>query len=301
VKQINDNNVVLQHDDQTVVVPLRRPEPNQNKDDTDETKAGDHNAGTGHSAMEAKIATPVAAPVVNSLGQQFVFVGDVEFCIWQTRVKDFEPFAQAVNLKSVRWRSPGFKQGLDHPVVNITWQEAMAFCEWLTDKEHQEGVLPPNQFYRLPTDLEWSKAVGLPEEPQKTPAERDSVITDVYPWGTAWPPPPGAGNYTGEETGSDIGIKGYNDGFAWTSPVGSFKPNKYGLYDMGGNVWQWCMDSWNEKSTAKVLRGASWYNGARKSSILSSCRVHAAPDSTTDNYGFRIVKTSTGPRPKEEK
>ena len=243
---------------------------------------------------------PVAAPDANSLGQRFVPVGDVEFCIWQTRVRDFEPFAQATKLKSTGWRSPGFKQGPDHPVVFVTWHEAIAFCEWLTDKEHQEGMLPPNQFYRLPTDLEWSKAVGLPEEPGKTPEERDGVIAEVYPWGVAWPPPPGAGNYTGEETGSDIAIKGYNDGFPWTSPVGSFKPNQFGLYDMGGNVWQWCMDSWNEKSPAKVLRGASWYNGARKLSLLSSCRVHAAPDSSTDNYGFRIVRTSMGLRPKEE-
>ena len=89
-------------------------------------------------------------------------------------------------------------------------------------------------------------------------------VQDVYPWGTAWPPPPGAGNYTGEETGSDVAIRGYDDGFAWTSPVGSFAPNKFGLYDMGGNVWQWCMDTWNPESKAKVLRGASWYNGALK-------------------------------------
>jgi len=235
---------------------------------------------------------PVPGNGVNSLGQKFVPVGDVDFCIWQTRVKDFEVFARAVGLKSVGWRSPGFKQGPDHPVVNVTWLEAIAFCKWLTDKEHKEGALPANQFYRLPTDLEWSKAVGLPVEPERTPAERDMVITDVYPWGKDWPPPPGAGNYTGEETGSDVAIKGFNDGFAWTSPVGSFKPNKYGIYDMGGNVWQWCMDSWNDKSTGKVLRGASWYNGALKLSLLSSCRVHAAPDSSTDNYGFRIVKAT---------
>jgi len=226
----------------------------------------------------------------NSLGMKFAPVGDVEFCIWQTRVKDFEIFAAAVHLKSTSWKGPGFKQGPDHPVVNVSWVEAMAFCKWLTDKEHKEGTLPANEFYRLPTDLEWSKAVGLPEESGKTPEVRDMGVPDVYPWGTAWPPPPGAGNYTGEETGSDVAIKGYDDGFAWTSPVGSFPPNKYGLYDMGGNVWQWCMDTWNSESKAKVLRGASWYNGALKLSLLSSCRVHAAPDSSTDNYGFRIVR-----------
>jgi formylglycine-generating enzyme required for sulfatase activity len=145
--------------------------------------------------------------------------------------------------------------------------------------------------------LEWSKAVGLPKETRKTPAARNMDVPEVYPWGTGWPPPAGAGNYTGEETGSDAAIQGYNDGFPWTSPVASFKPNTFGLYDMGGNVWQWCLDSWAESSTAKVLRGASWYNGALPLSLLSSCRVHAAPDSTTDDYGFRIVKASTGPRP----
>jgi serine/threonine protein kinase len=288
VKRIRDGSVELERDNQTIVVPLRRPELRTSHVDDDLL-----NPDTGNQT--------VAAPSVSSLGQRFAPVGDVEFCLWLTRVKDFEQFAHATNLKSMGWRAPGFKQGPDHPVVNVTWQEAIAFCKWLTDKEHTEGALPPNQFYRLPTDLEWSKAVGLPEEPGKTPAERDMAIADVYPWGTQWPPPPGAGNYTGEETGSDLAIKGYNDGFAWTSPVGSFKPNQYGLYDMGGNVWQWCLDSWNEKVTAKVLRGASWYNGAMKQSLLSSCRVHAAPDSATDNYGFRIVKASEGARPEGEK
>ena len=249
-----------------------------------------------------KLATipPPAVPKVtvpgtggeNSLGMRFVPVGDVDFCIWQTRVKDFDAFARAVNLKSSAWRGPGFKQGPDHPVVNVTWVESVAFCKWLTDLDHKDGTLPATQFYRLPTDLEWSKAVGLPEETGRTPEARDMGVSDVYPWGTQWPPPPKAGNYTGEETGSDVAIKGYDDGFAWTSPVGTFPPNKLGLYDMGGNVWQWCMDAWNNDAKTKTLRGASWYNGALKLSLLSSCRIHASPDSSTDNYGFRIVRAS---------
>jgi formylglycine-generating enzyme required for sulfatase activity len=226
----------------------------------------------------------------NSLGMKFAPVGDVQFAIWQTRVKDFEVFAKAVDLRSNAWKGPGFKQAPEHPVVNVTWHEAVAFCKWLTEKERKDGGLPANQLYRLPTDLEWSKAIGLSEETGRNPEARDMGVPDVYPWGTQWPPPASAGNYTGEETGSDVAIKGYDDGFAWTSPVGSFPPNQFGLYDMGGNVWQWVMDSWNGESKHKVLRGASWYNGALKLSLLSSCRVHAAPDSSTDNYGFRVVR-----------
>jgi len=233
---------------------------------------------------------PAAAPgSENSLGMKFTPVGDVEFCVWQTRVKDFEAFAKNGKVSGA-WKSPGFKQGPDHPVVNVTWVEALAFCKWLTDQEHKDSTLAANQFYRLPTDVEWSKAVGLPEESGKTPEERDMGVPDVYPWGNQWPPPAKAGNYTGEETGSDVAIKGFDDGYPWTSPVGSFPPNKLGLHDMGGNVWQWCMDTKNSTSKAKVLRGASWYNGALKLSLLSSCRVSALPDSSTDNYGFRVVR-----------
>lgn len=240
-------------------------------------------------------ATPAALPegagvaFENSLGMKFVPVGDVSFSIWPTRIRDYEVFAKATGRGEGRWRNPGFKQGPDHPVVNVSWLDAIAFCQWLTEREQASGNIKVDQNYRLPTDKEWSVAVGLPDEKGEMPDERDMGIPDVYPWGTQWPPPKGAGNYTGEETGSDVAIKGYDDGFVWTAPVGNFNPNPFGLYDLGGNVWEWVMDWWNSKQTAKVLRGASWYNGALKLSLLSSCRVHASPDSSTDNYGFRVV------------
>ena len=180
----------------------------------------------------------------------------------------------------------------------MTWQEAVAFCKWLTMKEQKEGLIPADQAYRLPTDVEWSIGVGLSNEPGRTPEQRDMSVPEVYPWGNTWPPPSGAGNYTGEETGSDVAIKGYDDSFPWTSPVGSFPANQFGLFDMGGNVWEWCMDTWNSESKARVLRGASWYNGALKLSLLSSCRVHASPDSGTDNYGFRVVIAGEGGKSK---
>jgi serine/threonine protein kinase len=228
----------------------------------------------------------------NSLGMRFAPVGRVLFSVHLTRIRDFETFANAGGIRSSSWRRPGFKQGPDHPVVNVSWEEAVAFCAWLTKQEQAEGVLPKDKQYRLPSDLEWSQAVGLPPESGSSPELRDMAVADVYPWGTAWPPPADAGNYTGEETGSEVAIRGFNDSFPWTSPVGSFRKNAFGLYDMGGNVWQWCMDWWSEEKRSRVLRGGSWYNGALKLSLLSSCRIHYSPGTITDNSGFRVVVAS---------
>lgn len=117
-------------------------------------------------------------------------------------------------------------------------------------------------------------------------------IADLFPWGSEWPPPADSGNYAGEETGKEIAIKGFNDGFPNTSPVGSFPPNKYGLYDMGGNVWQWCMDNFSSDSETKVLRGGSWADGGMKANLLASSRNHFSPGRGMSNFGFRIVRAA---------
>jgi len=271
----------------------------------------------------APIAATKATPWENSLGMKFVPVPGtpVLFSIWDTRVQDFEVFVNLSGYNATKdmfslqadgwkqrgdtWRSPGFPQGPTHPVCGVSWDDAKAFCEWLTKKEQAEGRIGRRQSYRLPTDAEWSAAIGLMNENGNTPKEKDSQLKDVYPWGTQWPPPPGAGNYAGEESkpgapSSWTVIAGYNDGFARTSPVGSFPANRCGLFDISGNVWQWCEDKYEPTSPWRVMRGASWHDGD-PGDMLSSYRYYDQPNYRYDRYGFRCVLVHEPPlviRPK---
>ena len=186
-------------------------------------------------------------------------------------------------------------------MVGVSWNEAREFCAWLSKKD--------GRTYRLPTDAEWSTAVG----PQK------------YPWGVAWPPPKGADNYadarylnslvaqSGETKWSNE-LGDFDDGFERTSPVGNFAANRHGLYDMGGNVWQWCEDTYrpsmNDAETLKaypslkkeksddgipyhVIRGASW-RGDAQVDLRSSYRHAGRPAYRNANYGFRCVLVVSG-------
>ena len=125
-----------------------------------------------------------------------------------------------------------------------------------------------------------------------TPKEKDKRIKDVYPWGAQWPPPRGVGNY-GDATFKRkypkwTAIQGYDDGYAETSPVGTFRSNRFGLYDMGGNVWQWCEDWYDGEQKARVLRGAAWFR-AEPGNLLSSARLPGPPDNRATQRGFRCV------------
>ena len=238
----------------------------------------------------------------NSLGMRFAPVPGTKalFCVWETRVKDFEAFIEASRYDAGKeiyvytpedntelvpdrnWRQPGFLQAPDHPAVGVSWEDAQAFCRWLTEREHRLGVLDEGQRYRLPTDLEWSRAAGLTNEPGSTPQERFVQVKDHYPWGGAWPPPKGAGNYA-----SALGV----DGFERTAPVGTFAPNAYGLYDLGGNACEWCEDWWNDQKKFRVLRGAAW-NLECSSCLMSSYRFPNFPNMRINTYGFRVVVDS---------
>ena len=237
-------------------------------------------------------------PFVNSLGMKFVPVPgtNVLFSVWETRVKDYQAFCDATGRSW--WQKPRFQQTADHPAVNVSWEDAKEFCEWLSEKEGKR--------YRLPTDHEWSCAAGIGdrEDADATAKRKNGQIADVFPWGKQWPPPDDAGNYFGEEcktaagfaelkaAGYDVSswpvIEGFNDGKVFTAAAGSFRPNGHGIYDLGGNVWEWCQDEYEPGSASRVLRGGSWIENYRDI-LLSSRRCLVDPAYRYGDFGYRAV------------
>ena len=230
--------------------------------------------------LEKSVGPAPGQPFTNSLGMKFVPLGDIQISVWETRVQDYEAFCRATGR---HFEPVDFHQTATDPAVKVSWFDAMAFCKWLTEKEHDENLIEDRQAYRLPTDLEWSMAVGLVNESGATPEIRDGKIKNEFPWGKQWPPPNGAGNYavaTGRRRGA-------------TMPVGSFKPNSSGLYDLGGNVWEWCLDTYKGGNSATnrdwgVLRGGSWATSNRLE-MQSSYRNVVDRNDRDVIYGFRCV------------
>jgi formylglycine-generating enzyme required for sulfatase activity len=233
----------------------------------------------------------VDARYTNSLGEAFAAVPgtSVLFCIWDARVQDYQAFVLATRRQ---WAKPNFSQEPSHPAVNVSWDDAQAFCAWLTEREHKGGSLKAGAHYRLPTDAEWSLAVGLTNEPTGTPADKNRKVRGLYPWGRGWPPPKGSGNFADETLSAKKKdayrvIEGYDDGYADTSPVGAFAPNQYGLFDMGGNVWQWCDDWYDASQHGRVLRGGSCV--CIPGMLLLSYRNSFGPSHFYEYIGFRPV------------
>ena len=184
------------------------------------------------------------------------------------------------------WRNPGFKQTDEHPVVNVDWDDAAAFCKWLSKKE--------SKTYRLPTEAEWEYACRAgtttryysgddPESLAKVGNVADAAFKAEYPYMAA--------------------IKA-SDAYVYTAPVGSFKPNAFGLYDMHGNVFQMCADWFSQKyyaespafdptgpdsGTVRVIRGGPAVFMAR--SAARGCGGTRGINCGGGLTGFRVART----------
>ena len=222
----------------------------------------------------------------NSLGMEFVEVPcggkNLLFACLETQEAQLAAYGQ----------QPG--DGAARPAAQVSWTEAVAFCDWLTDKEQKAGLIGSNQRYRLPTDHEWSCAVGIGdlETAHESPEAKDGRIASRYPWGTQWPPPRGAGNLCGRESKSDFPdhfIAKYHDGLSGGQLASKASAaNELGIYDLGGSLWEWCQDRFREGTDWRVLRGGSWKSN-RPQTLLSSHRTHDPESYRSDSVGFRCV------------
>lgn len=183
--------------------------------------------------------------------------------------------------------NPGFDQSPEHPVVNVSWNDAVAMAVWLTKKE---GVR-----YRLPTEAEWEyaclankqKRYSSSDDPEELSKLANIFDKDATPRWRRW---------------GDFALESH-DGYAFTAPVGSFQANAFGLHDMVGNVWEWVSDNYDdayyhhsdltdpqgpESSNVKVRRGGSWHTWA----LYARCsyRNFNTPSSRYPLLGFRLVR-----------
>lgn len=181
------------------------------------------------------------------------------------------------------WKNPGWSQSVDHPVVNVTWNDAVEFCKWLSQKE--------GRTYRLPTEAEWEHACRSGSQTRWWMGDdisflrsniADIALRRAFP---SWK----------DTVDSD-------DGYSFTAPVGRFEPNPFGLHDVHGNVVEWCSDWFDPNyyshspqvdpqgaavSQRRVTRGGSWPFGTRHA--RATRRTPLPAGFRAHDVGFRIV------------
>jgi formylglycine-generating enzyme required for sulfatase activity len=187
------------------------------------------------------------------------------------------------------WRNPGYQQGDSHPVVCISWEDAKAYAKWLSSKT--------DRGYRLPTEAEWEYAA------------RAGTTTARY-WGDSADQACGYANVLDATAKSQVPavtweVHNCTDGYAYTAPAGSFRPNVFGLQDTIGNAWQWVEDCWHDDYSGAPTDGTAWMKGGNCGlrvlrggswGIIPQYARFAVRDANTlsgrnHSNGFRLART----------
>lgn len=237
------------------------------------------------------------------IGSKEVTVSEFKAFIDDTGyITDAERFGSLVYVQgkfmkksSVNWRFDEtgklrHPRDYDYPVIHVSWNDAIAYCNWLSSKHHLDLVYEfpsPNSYpilkksangYRLPTEAEWEYAAnGEGQNSIWAGTSQETILTKFA---------------NGRTT---------DDGFSMTSPVGSFKPNNLNLYDMSGNVWEWVYNYYSDDYSGgnhfgpasghlRTRKGGSWYDEALL--LRVSNRANNMPSECDAITGFRIARTS---------
>ncbi|MFZ4765466.1 MAG: protein kinase domain-containing protein [Roseimicrobium sp.] len=233
----------------------------------------------------------------NSMGVKFVPLGDILMAATETRRRDYNEYAKATNARRPSTLPELQQKGAQFPVTGLDRDEARAFCTWLTKKERELKLIGAADTYRLPTDEEWSRAVGLPLERGNDPAERNGRIRGVYPWGYEWPPLKNTDNLADvsglRRGGLTATISGYDDLFPTLAAVTALPASSKGFVGLAGNVSEWVDTDFESTPPDKTkpqacTRGGSWRT-ANPEELLSSARLPWPPGTRRDHIGFRLV------------